>query len=32
MKKGEVRSGFRWGNLRKIGHLKTLGIDMRKKY
>jgi hypothetical protein len=32
MKRGEVLSGFRRGNLRKRDNLKNLGIDMRKKY
>jgi hypothetical protein len=32
MKRGEVRSRFRCGNLRKRDHLKTLRIDMRRKY
>jgi hypothetical protein len=32
MKRREVHSGFRWGNLRKRDHFKNVGIDMRKKY
>ena len=28
-KKGEVHTGFEWGNMREAGHLEDLGVDGR---
>jgi hypothetical protein len=28
-KKGEVHTGFEWGNMKERGHLKDLGVDGR---
>jgi hypothetical protein len=29
LKKGEVHTGFEWGNMRERGYLKDLGVDGR---